>query len=762
MRKPIIIANWKMYKTRAEAKAFCEEFLPMLTGEEPADVAICAPFTDLGVLSDALQSTVVGLGAQNFYPEQEGAFTGEISLPMLQEFGVQYAVVGHSERRQLFHESDEMIHNKITAAYHAGIQPILCVGEGVEQKEAGETLSFCGAQLRSAMNGLQRDQIETLIVAYEPIWAIGTGKAAGAEEAQEVIGALRRIIAEQYGNATAQKVRMLYGGSVKPKNIQEFMAKPDIDGALVGGASLKPDSFYHLVADCMPKEKPKCVTLMILDGWGKGSECATNAIYQAKTPNMDNLMQQYPNTMLYCSGEHVGLPEGQQGNSEVGHLNLGAGRVVYQELTRINKAVREHTLEQNEALGNVMHYCSENGKALHMMGLVSPGGVHSHTDHLYGLLEMAKRAGLEKVYVHCFLDGRDVGPSTAGGFLAELENKMKEIGVGTIASVSGRYYAMDRDKRWDRVEKAYRVMTEGKGESAASALEAVEKSYAKGETDEFVLPTAILQADGTPVATVQPEDGMIFFNFRGDRAREITHAFVDHNFEGFERKNLNVHYVAMTQYEEGMNAEIAFPPQDLKNTLGQVLAQNNVRQFRIAETEKYAHVTFFFNGGVEDPNPLEERLLIPSPKVATYDLQPEMSAEAVKEGLVQAIQSGKYPFLLVNFANPDMVGHTGIQDAAVKAVETVDRCVGEVASAVKAAGGVLLITADHGNAEQMVDPVKGTPHTAHTSNPVPFIAMMDGEATLQQGSLQDVAPTVLQLLGLEKPEEMTGNSLILG
>ena len=507
----------------------------------------------------------------------------------------------------------------------------------------------------------------------------------------------------------------------------------------------------------MNKQLP--VVLMILDGWGISEHKEGNAIAQSNTENMDRLLAQYGHSQLFCSGEYVGLPEGQQGNSEVGHLNLGAGRVVYQELTRINKAVREHTLQDNPAFQNVMAHCMEQNKALHLMGLVSPGGVHSHSSHLYGLLEMAAAKGLKEVYVHCFLDGRDVGPSTGLGFVEELEDKLQQIGVGRIATVSGRYYAMDRDNRWERVEKAYRAMTAGAGETAASAVEAVQQSYDKGETDEFVLPT-VVQADGKPAAVIQAGDGVIFFNFRGDRAREISKAFVNREFDGFSREYLGVQYVAMTQYEEGLDMTVAFPPQDLQNTLGQVLADNQVKQFRVAETEKYAHVTFFFNGGVEEPNPLEDRLLVPSPKVATYDLQPEMSAIEVKDKLIEAIKGGEYPFILVNFANTDMVGHTGIPEAAQKAVETVDKCVGEVANAVKNAGGVLLITADHGNAEQMVDPVKGTPHTAHTANPVPFVVMSAEPYTVKDGSLQDVAPTVLKLLGIDKPADMTGESLI--
>lgn len=503
----------------------------------------------------------------------------------------------------------------------------------------------------------------------------------------------------------------------------------------------------------------KPVVLMILDGWGIGGQ-QNNAIAQANTPNMDRLMEQYPHSQLLCSGEAVGLPAGQQGNSEVGHLNLGAGRVVYQELTRINRAVKENQLAANPMLQKAVQYCLEKNKPLHLMGLVSPGGVHSHSDHLLALLQLAKEAGLTQVYLHCFLDGRDVGPKTALGYLQQLEQQLQELGIGQIASLSGRYYAMDRDNRWDRVEKAYRAMTEGQGVLAASAVAAIEASYGQDITDEFVLPTVISPDGIKPVAIIQPGDGLIFFNFRGDRAREITKSFVQKEFSAFARTCLDLHFVAMTQYEEGLDMDVAFPPQDLNHTLGQVLAEHGIRQFRTAETEKYAHVTFFFNGGVEEPNQLEDRMLVPSPQVATYDLQPEMSAPAVKEQVLTALAGQKYPFILVNFANTDMVGHTGVMAAAQQAVETVDRCLGEIAQQVLALGGTLLVTADHGNAEQMVDPVKGTPFTAHTANPVPFLVVSGQSCSVQDGALEDVAPTVLALFKLQQPEEMTGKNLI--
>lgn len=504
----------------------------------------------------------------------------------------------------------------------------------------------------------------------------------------------------------------------------------------------------------------KPVVLMILDGWGLTAPGAGNAISLAQTPEMDALWAKYPHTTLTASGEAVGLPKGQQGNSEVGHLNLGAGRIVYQELTRINKAIAEHTFEKNPAFLAVMENCRQKGSSLHLMGLVSPGGVHSHSEHLLALVRMAHDQQLEKVYIHCFLDGRDVAPSSAAGYIAELEQALRAIGTGQIATVCGRYYAMDRDNRWERVETAYRALTGEAGEKATSAAEAVKRSYEANVTDEFVLPTIIVDDAGCPLGPISQNDGVIFFNFRADRAREISKCFVLPQFEAFERKNLAVDFVAMTQYEEGLPMAVAFPPEDMVNTLGEVLAKAGKRQFRTAETEKYAHVTFFFNGGIEEPNPQEERLLVPSPKVATYDLQPEMSAEEVTKGLLAAISSGQYDFILVNYANTDMVGHTGSLPAAIQAAETVDHCVGQIARAVLEGGGALLITADHGNAECMVQAENGQPFTAHTANPVPLILVSDLDCTLQEGILADVAPTVLALLEIARPEQMTGRSLI--
>lgn len=500
----------------------------------------------------------------------------------------------------------------------------------------------------------------------------------------------------------------------------------------------------------------KPLILMILDGFGIAPEKG-NAIKAAKKPNIDKLFAENPVTQIGASGMDVGLPDGQMGNSEVGHTNMGAGRIVYQELTRITKTINEDKLKENEAIVNAMDKALENGTALHLMGLLSSGGVHSHITHLYGILELAKKKGLENVYVHAFLDGRDVPPSSAAEFMNELLDKMKEIGVGKVATVSGRYYAMDRDNNWDRVEKTYAAMVYGEGEKADCPVCAVKNSYDKGVTDEFVVPVVV---EGG--AQVKPNDSIIFFNFRPDRAREITRTFVDPDFKGFERKNgfFPVNFVCMTQYDATMpNVDVAFKPQTLKNTLGEYVSNKGMTQLRIAETEKYAHVTFFFNGGVEKQYEGEDRILVKSPAVATYDLQPEMSAYEVTDKLVPAIESGKYDMIILNYANCDMVGHTGVFEAAVKAVEAVDTCVGRVVEAIKKMGGVALITADHGNADKMVD-ADGSPFTAHTTNPVPFCVVGYDCQLREGGRLADIAPTMLQIMGLEQPAEMDGVSLI--
>ncbi|MDR1772648.1 MAG: 2,3-bisphosphoglycerate-independent phosphoglycerate mutase [Hungatella sp.] len=508
----------------------------------------------------------------------------------------------------------------------------------------------------------------------------------------------------------------------------------------------------------------KPIVLMILDGYGLNDNCDHNAVCEGKTPIMDQLMSQCPFVKGNASGLAVGLPDGQMGNSEVGHLNMGAGRIVYQELTRITKSINDGDFFEVPEFLQAVENCKKSGSALHMWGLVSDGGVHSHNTHIYGLLELAKRNGLDKVYVHCFLDGRDTPPASGKSFVEALEAKMKEIGTGKVASVMGRYYAMDRDNRWDRVEKAYNALAKGEGNHVESASAGIQASYDKEVFDEFVEPFVVTEA-GEPVAAVKDGDSVIFFNFRPDRAREITRAFCDDEFKGFSReKRMNLTYVCFTDYDETIkNKLVAFKKESIINTFGEFLAQNNMTQARIAETEKYAHVTFFFNGGVEEPNKGEDRILVPSPKVATYDLQPEMSAPIVCDKLVEAIKSGKYDVIIINFANPDMVGHTGIEDAAIKAIETVDACVGRTVEAIRETNGVLFICADHGNAEQLLDYETGDPFTAHTTNPVPFILVnADPAYKLREGGcLADIAPTLIELMGLEQPKEMTGKSLLV-
>lgn len=508
----------------------------------------------------------------------------------------------------------------------------------------------------------------------------------------------------------------------------------------------------------------KPLVLMILDGWGERPACPDNAISCANPVYFQSLKQQYPYTSLSCSGLDVGLPEGQMGNSEVGHLNLGAGRIVYQEITRISKAIEDGSFFRNAELLNAIKAAQDNDGAVHLLGLLSDGGVHSLLTHLYALLELCKQQGMEKVYVHGFLDGRDVAPQSAMDYINQLEKKMQEIGVGQIATLGGRFYGMDRDKRWDRVERAYNAMVCGEGIKAATPQAAIQNSYEARISDEFIEPVVIVDAEGNPLATIQDGDSVIFFNFRADRARQISHAFVDKDFNGFKRCYWPaVHYVCMTEYDATLPAPVAFPPQNLKNTLGEVLARYGLSQFRIAETEKYAHVTFFFNGGVEQPYQGEERVLIPSPQVSTYNLQPEMSAREVTERLLEEIQKGKHDLYIVNYANPDMVGHTGVLEAAIEAVNTVDESMRQVVEYVRQKGGTVLITADHGNVEEMIDPETGVSFTAHTTNRVPFILVSDSYRNVKlrdNGSLQDVAPTILDLLNIPIPEEMTGKSLL--
>ena len=502
------------------------------------------------------------------------------------------------------------------------------------------------------------------------------------------------------------------------------------------------------------------VMLMILDGYGINEKKEGNAVKLANTPHLNEFLKKNPNTIIHTSGADVGLPEGQMGNSEVGHTNIGAGRIVYQDLAKITKSIEDGDFFSIPEFTQAIENCKKNNSNLHLIGLCSDGGVHSHNRHLYGLLEMAKRKDCEKVFVHCFMDGRDTAPASGESYIVELENKMKEKGIGKIASVSGRFYAMDRDKRWDRVEKAYKAMVKGEGEKATSATKAVEESYQKELFDEFIVPTVICNSNGEPVGQIKENDSVIFFNFRPDRAREITRALVDPNFDGFERDYFKTYFVCMTPYDETMpNVEIAFKKEEIRNTIGEIVSKKGLKQLRIAETEKYAHVTFFFNGGEEKLFEGEDRILVPSPKVETYDMKPEMSAYEVTDKVVEAIESEKYDMIILNYANPDMVGHTGSVEATNRALEAVDVCVDRVVNSIEKVGGVLLITADHGNSEQLIDYSTGEPFTSHTTNPVP-LALIGLNKNLKEGRLADIAPTMLDIMGIEKPIEMTGESLL--
>ena len=505
----------------------------------------------------------------------------------------------------------------------------------------------------------------------------------------------------------------------------------------------------------------KPILLAILDGYGKSEITEGNAVFTAKTPRMDEISKVNPSTVIHASGMDVGLPDGQMGNSEVGHTNIGAGRIVYQELTRITKAIEDGDFFENEELIAACDNCLKNNSDLHVMGLLSDGGVHSHITHLFAIIELAKRKNVKNVYVHCFLDGRDVSPTSGVDFAKMLVEKIRNLEYGKVATVMGRYYAMDRDNRWERVSQAYDAIVNGKGNYEESIVTAIEKSYNQDVTDEFVVPT-VLTTDGNPNGILKENDSVVFFNFRPDRAREISRTIVDPDFDGFDRKYFETYFVCMTQYDASMpNVHVAFKPQTLENTLGEYLSKKGLKQLRIAETEKYAHVTFFFNGGVEKVYEGEDRILVASPKVATYDLKPEMSAYEVTDKLLEALDKDLYDVVILNFANCDMVGHTGFMDAAVKAVEAVDECIGKVYDKVKEKDGVILITADHGNAEQMIDPSDKSVFTAHTTNVVPLIISGIGDIELKSGRLADLAPTMLDIIGLEIPAEMSGKSLIV-
>ncbi|MEN6349179.1 MAG: 2,3-bisphosphoglycerate-independent phosphoglycerate mutase [Syntrophomonas sp.] len=511
----------------------------------------------------------------------------------------------------------------------------------------------------------------------------------------------------------------------------------------------------------MPKEP---LVLMILDGWGNRAACPDNAVVQANPDNFYALRKKYPSTQLRCSGKDVGLPAGQMGNSEVGHLNMGSGRIVFQEITRISNAIEDKSFYTNAEFIKAIEYAVQNDGAVHLMGLLSDGGVHSHIEHLYALLRLCKMKSVERVFIHGYLDGRDVGPQSAELYIKDVLEKTKEIGIGKIATLSGRFYGMDRDKHWDRVQRSYEAMVSGEGKKAPNPAAAIQGSYEARVTDEFVEPVVIIDQDAQPLGLIKDGDSLIFFNFRADRARQISRAFTDKEFDAFDRKvKPDIYYLCFTQYDVTIDAPVAFPPQNLENTMGEVLAENKLRQLRIAETEKYAHVTFFFNGGVEEPNPGEDRVLIPSPAVATYNLKPEMSAGEVTARVIEELERDYYDVVIMNYANPDMVGHTGVLEAAIKAVKTVDECLVQVVNCVLEKKGCIIITADHGNCEMMVCPETGDPFTAHTTDLVPFILVSDrykDKKLREDALLCDIAPTMLELLGLKVPQEMTGKSII--
>ena len=762
-RRAVVAGNWKMNILPSEVNRYAERLKALMVSDACVDVIVCVPFVSLSRAADTFQDSGILVGAQNLNENSDGAFTGEVSAGQIADLGVQYVIVGHSERRALYGESEATVGLKVLAALEKSLTPIVCVGETLSQREAGLTLAVVSSQLCAALSGVSDDAVKELIIAYEPVWAIGTGKTASSTDAQEVCAAIRNEITKLYTEDTAQSISILYGGSVNEKTAEELFSMPDIDGGLVGGASLDPTSFARIVDKARSEAglngfKPPAV-LVIMDGYGLAPPSADNAISNAHTPVLDRLFASCPRTVLSASGTDVGLPAGQIGNSEVGHMNIGAGRVVYQDLSLISHEIETGVFFDNKAINAAMSACAEQKTALHLMGLLSHGGVHSHTNHLWALLELAKRKGLERVYIHCFMDGRDVPPSSGKSSVEECLEKCRELNIGKIATVMGRYYAMDRDNRWERVEPAYNAMVFSEGIVDADPLHAVLSSYENGVTDEFIKPV-VCDPDGK----IKSGDSVIFFNFRPDRAREITRALVDPSFTAFERRAgfFPLHFVCMTRYDESMpNVTLAYPPKIPSKTVGEIISGLGRTQLRIAETEKYAHVTFFFNGGNENVFDGEDRVLIPSPQtVPTYDLIPEMSAYEVAKTAAVRILSGKYDIIILNLANCDMVGHTGSFDAAVKAVEAVDECVGIITDAVEKAGGFAIVTADHGNAEQMCCDDGASPNTAHTTNLVPFI-ISGADVTLIPGKLCDIAPTMFELMGISKPSEMTGVSLIV-
>ena len=754
-RTPYIAANWKMHKTVAEAAAFVDALLPRIAATQ-SDVVICPPFTALTAVVERRYGTAVKVAAQNMHEEGSGAFTGEVSAPMLVELDVEAVVLGHSERRQYFAETDEALARKVPVALAAGLEPILCVGESEEARDADQTEGVLERQLQADLAAVESVELAEVVVAYEPIWAIGTGRTATprAGPGGVRLHPRRAARARRRRRRRADPLRRL--GQARQRRRADGAARHRwrprrrrqsgprrIRGDRRGGWLAWPSR---------PSRRWRWSSSTAGDWPPAGPG---NAISLAETPVFDRLWSTYPHTELSAQGRDVGLPDGQMGNSEVGHLNLGAGAIVKQDLARIDDSIADGSFFENEALLAACDRARRSPRGrLHLLGLVSDGGVHSGWEHIEATIELASQEGVPDVVFHAFTDGRDTLPHGGRGYLGELERWLRQ--AGRVATVSGRYYAMDRDTRWERIKLAYDAIVHARGQHAATVAEAIDSSYEHGETDEFVKPTVIGDYDGATEGDVA-----IFINFRPDRAREMTRALAEPGFDEFSRTGgPELDLTTMTVYRKGWPYPVVFPEARPETTLAEVVSEAGGRQLHVAETEKYAHVTYFFNGGREEEWEGEERCLVDSPRdVPTYDHKPEMSARAAADTFVSHWSGGEYRFGIVNFANPDMVGHTGVIPAAVEAVEEVDGCLGDVVAAVEAKGGACIVTADHGNCDHMLEP-DGSPNTAHSLNPVPLVVTAGGIQLRDHGILADVAPTALQLLGIPQPEAMTGKSLL--
>ncbi|MFV0246407.1 MAG: 2,3-bisphosphoglycerate-independent phosphoglycerate mutase [Mycoplasmatales bacterium] len=763
MKRQVIAGNWKMNKDLDSALDFIKN---VKLDELDNEVMIFAPSIFLSELHKN-NKTSVQIGAQNIHQEDSGAFTGEVSVEQIKSVGINLTLIGHSERRQFFNESDKVVNAKLKKALENDIRAIVCVGEQKIERESNLTNQVLESQIKEAFKDISKEDFSKIIVAYEPVWAIGTGLSASDQDANDACKYIRNLVKDLYDQEVAQELVIQYGGSVKPDTITNLLKQSDIDGALIGGASLEVDSFNELINtagfDKEDNSHDGPVLLAIMDGVGIRSEEHGNAVMQANTPYLDKLVEDYPHSKLYADGLNVGLPDGQIGNSEVGHLNIGAGRVVNQVLVKVNKEIESNIFKDHVEIIESIQNCKANNKALHLMGLVSDGGVHSHINHLFALLDIAKNNGLEEVYVHAFLDGRDVDPKSGIHFIKQLSDKLDSLSLPPIASISGRYYAMDRDKRFERVELAYNAVVNAVSEySFDNAFDYVEQSYSKEEYDEFVKPAV----DSNLNKKIEDNESVIFFNFRPDRAIQLSAVLTNDKYDApgvfkpINRPN-NLNFVSLVKYSDDVLSNIIIKKEEIVNTLGDVISNNGLKQLRIAETEKYAHVTFFFDGGVDKEIEGSKRILINSPKVATYDLQPEMSAFELTDTLLKELDTNHYDLIVLNFANPDMVGHTGKLEETKIALQTVDTCLSKVVSKVQEQNGSAIIVADHGNSEIEVND-DGSPHTAHTTNPVPLI-VVNKDIEIKQGkyALGDIAPSILTLLNIEQPNEMTGSSFIL-